>query len=103
MPPVSMPVTYGSLSSYISGCPYCGSAGGAPVSVCGETAADPRLVPLYMSYGIASFSVSAVAVPRVRKAVSLWSKAEADSLAKAVGRLGTAKEVRELLDSSQRT
>ena len=81
----------------------CGSAGGAPVSVCGETAADPRLVPLYMSYGIASFSVSAVAVPRVRKAVSLWSKAEADSLAKAVGRLGTAKEVRELLDSSQRT
>ncbi len=81
----------------------CGSTSGTPVSVCGETAADPRLVPLYMSYGVTGFSVSAVAVPRVRKTVSLWSKVEADSLADSVGRLNTAAEIRELLDSAQRT
>lgn len=81
----------------------CGSINNTPVSVCGETAADPRLIPLYMSYGVTGFSVSAVSVPRVRKAVSLWSKSEADSLAEAVGRLDTSAELHELLDSSQRT
>lgn len=81
----------------------CGSISNTPVSVCGETAADPRLIPLYMSYGVTGFSVSAISVPRVRKAVSMWTKAEADSLAEAVSRLNTAREVRELLDGSQRT
>lgn len=80
----------------------CGSATGTPVCVCGETASDPRLVPLYMSYGIASFSIPSGTVPRVRKTVSLWTKAEADSLSEAAGRLETAREVRELLDSAAR-
>lgn len=80
----------------------CGRINSTPVSVCGETASDPRMTPLYMSYGVSSFSVSPVAVPRVRKAVSLWTKAEADRLAEAAGRLSTAREVRTLLDNSQR-
>ncbi len=80
----------------------CGSASGAPVCVCGETAADPRLTPLYMSYGVTSLSLPAGAIPRVRKTVSLWTKAEADSLSEAVGRLDTAKEVREALDGAAR-
>lgn len=80
----------------------CGSASGTPVCICGESAADTRLVPLYMSYGVTALSVSALAVPGVRKAVSLWSKAEADSLAKTAERLGTAREIRELLDGFQR-
>lgn len=81
----------------------CARINGAPVCVCGETASDPRFVPLYMSYGVTSFSVSAAAVPRVRRAVSLWTKAEADSLAEMAHRLDTAAEVRELLEGSQRT
>ena len=81
----------------------CGSINNTPVCVCGETASDPRLIPLYMSYGVTGLSVSAAAVPRVRKAVSMVSKAETDSLAETVSRLDTAREVRELLDHSQRT
>lgn len=80
----------------------CGRAGGVPVSVCGETAADPRMVPLYMSYGVSGLSVSASAVPRVRKTFSLWTKAEADSLAEAAARLSTTREVHELLDGARR-
>lgn len=80
----------------------CAGVNSTPVCVCGETASDPRLIPLYMSYGVTGLSVSAAAIPRVRKAVSLWSKAEADGLAEAAGRLNTAGEIRELLESSQR-
>lgn len=81
----------------------CGSINNTPVCVCGETASDPRLIPLYMSYGVTGLSISASAVPRVRKVVSLWSKDETDALAESVSRLNTAREVQELLDSSQRS
>lgn len=81
----------------------CGGVNDVPVSVCGETAADPRLIPLYMSYGITGLSVSAGAVPMVRKTISLWSKDETDRLAEAVSRLGTASEIRSLLESAART
>jgi len=40
-----------------------------PVSVCGEMAADPRLVPLLLGMGLRSFSMNAGAVPRVKQAV----------------------------------
>lgn len=40
-----------------------------PVSVCGEMAANPRLVPLLLGLGLRSFSMNAAAVPRVKQAV----------------------------------
>ena len=40
-----------------------------PVSVCGEIAANPRLVPLLLGLGLRSFSMTASAVPRVKQAV----------------------------------
>ena len=40
-----------------------------PVSVCGELAANPRLVPLLLGLGLRSFSMNASAVPRVKQAV----------------------------------
>jgi len=40
-----------------------------PVSVCGEIAANPRLVPLLLGLGLRSFSMNASAVPRVKQAV----------------------------------
>lgn len=81
----------------------CGRAEGIPVCVCGETASDPRMVPLYMSYGVSELSVSAAAVTQVRKAFSLWTVDEADSLAGAAARLTTAREVHELLEGARRT
>jgi phosphotransferase system enzyme I (PtsI) len=40
-----------------------------PVSVCGEMAANPRLIPLMLGFGLRSFSMNASAVPRVKQAV----------------------------------
>ncbi len=40
-----------------------------PVSVCGEIAANPRLVPLLLGLGLRSFSMNAGAVPRVKQAI----------------------------------
>jgi phosphotransferase system enzyme I (PtsI) len=40
-----------------------------PVSVCGEMAANPRLVPLLLGLGLRSFSMTASAVPRVKQAI----------------------------------
>jgi phosphotransferase system enzyme I (PtsI) len=40
-----------------------------PVSVCGEMAANPQLIPLLLGLGLRSFSMNAAAVPRVKQAV----------------------------------
>ena len=40
-----------------------------PVSLCGEMAANPRLMPLLLGLGLRSFSMNASAVPRVKQAV----------------------------------
>ncbi len=40
-----------------------------PVSVCGEMASNPRLLPLLLGLGLRSFSMNASAVPRVKQAV----------------------------------
>ena len=40
-----------------------------PVSVCGEMAANPRLMPLLLGLGLRSFSMAASAVPRVKQAI----------------------------------
>lgn len=40
-----------------------------PVSVCGEMAGSPQLVPLLLGLGLRSFSMNASAVPRVKQAV----------------------------------
>jgi phosphotransferase system enzyme I (PtsI) len=40
-----------------------------PVSVCGEIASNPRLVPLLLGLGLRSFSMNASAVPGVKQAV----------------------------------
>jgi phosphotransferase system enzyme I (PtsI) len=40
-----------------------------PVSVCGEMAANPKLIPLLLGLGLRSFSMNAAAVPRVKQSV----------------------------------
>ncbi len=52
-----------------------------PVGMCGEAAADPRMIPLLISFGLNVFSVSAPAVLRVRQAIRSFDKASADEIA----------------------
>ena len=65
---------------------------GIPVTICGEAAADPRMIPLLMAFGITGFSVSPGAVLQVRKIISDWSLADAQALASQVLAAGTLPE-----------
>ena len=41
-----------------------------PVGMCGEGAADPRLIPRLLEWGLDEFSVSASSILRTRKIIS---------------------------------
>lgn len=77
----------------------CGREAGIPVGMCGEAAANNKLIPLLISFGLTEFSVSAPSVLRVRKSISKWTKAEADRVAQKAMSLMTEKEVSDYLAS----
>jgi len=79
-----------------------GNKAGILVGMCGEAAADPMLVPLWIAFGLGEYSVSATSVLATRKQISLWTKAEAEELAERVMQLKTATEVADLLQESMR-
>ena len=77
----------------------CAAAENIPVGMCGEAAANPMMIPLLISFGLTEFSVSAPSVLRVRKNISKWTKAEADSIAEKVMAMTTEAEVTAYLES----
>ena len=76
----------------------CGREAGIPVGMCGEAAANPKLIPLLISFGLTEFSVSAPSVLRVRKSISKWTKAEADRVAETAMSFATEQEVGSYLE-----
>ena len=76
-----------------------GTAGeaGIPVSMCGEAAADPRMIPLLLAFGLEKFSVGIGAVPGVRARLAAWTKAGAEEVAAKAMALSTAEEVESYL------
>lgn len=68
-----------------------------PVGMCGEAAANEMMIPLLISYGLTEFSVSAPSVLKVRKAISKWSKDEADKIAEKVMQFSTQAEIENYL------
>lgn len=75
----------------------CGKKEGIPVGMCGEAAADRLMIPLLISFGLDEFSVSAASVLSTRKAISQWTKSQADMLTKKVLSAVTHQEVLEIL------
>lgn len=73
-----------------------------PVGMCGEVAADRRLIPLLLGFGLNEFSTAARAVPSVKQTLSRWSKAEAEALAENALKLETEADVREYLEKAQK-
>ncbi len=71
---------------------------GIPVGMCGEAAADPRMLPLLLAFGLDELSVSAPSVPAVRAAAAHWHVADARALADRVMEADTADAVQGLLD-----
>lgn len=75
----------------------CGKAEGIMVGMCGEAAADPKLIPLLLAFGLDEFSVSATSVLKTRKTISDCSMDECKALAEKVMECVTEEEVLELL------
>ena len=74
-----------------------GKAEGVPVSMCGEMASDPLMVPVLVGLGLEKFSMNPQAIPVVRALVRQLSFREAAHIARQASRLVTAREVEEYL------
>lgn len=70
-----------------------GHRAGIPVGMCGEAAADPRMIPLLLAFGLDEFSVSPSAVLKSRKIIAQWSGEAVEALKKRVMECGTLEEV----------
>lgn len=74
-----------------------------PLSVCGEMAADPALMLLFLGFGIREFSMGARSVPILKDFVRGVNVADAFRIAKAALSLSTADEVSSLLAQELRS
>jgi len=71
-----------------------------PVSVCGEMAADPRLLPLLAGLGLREFSMTPAAIPAAKQVVRELRLADTVRLARRVLKAATAAEVERVLGES---
>jgi phosphoenolpyruvate-protein kinase (PTS system EI component) len=70
---------------------------GLPVSVCGDAAADPLMLPLLLGLGVRTLSVPAARVDRVRTAVSTLAIEDCTAIAAKAEAAENAAEVTELV------
>jgi len=70
-----------------------------PVSVCGEMAANPQMVPLLLGLGLRSFSMNAMAVPRVKQAVRAVAIDDCARFARRVMEQADVSRIQELVRS----
>lgn len=75
----------------------CGKKEGIMVGMCGEAAADSKLIPLLLAFGLDEFSVSATSVLKTRKTISDCTMDECKALADKVIECVTEEEVLEIL------
>ena len=74
-----------------------GEAENTDVSMCGEMAADPLMVPVLVGLGLRSFSMNPQAVPVVRSLIRQLSFREAGQIARQAAKFVTARDVEEYL------
>lgn len=75
----------------------CGKKEGIMVGMCGEAAADEKLIPLLLAFGLDEFSVSATSVLKTRKTISNCDVEECKALADKVMQCTTEEEVLKIL------
>ena len=69
-----------------------------PVSICGEMAGNPRLVPLLIGLGLRHFSMNASAIPRVKRTVRSMTAEDCIRLAWQVMQTTVPERIEALLD-----
>jgi phosphotransferase system enzyme I (PtsI) len=70
------------------------------VGLCGESGADPRMIPILLALGLHEFSVSPGSVLKVRREISHWSLERAQTLAQNVLALTTTEAVTDYLNQA---
>ncbi len=68
---------------------------GISVSVCGEMAGDPAVVPVLVGLGLQRLSMNAVAIPTIKRVVRGMNGTDLRALAERVMKMATAAEVTE--------
>jgi phosphotransferase system enzyme I (PtsI) len=81
----------------IAGVRAAGDAAGVPVTICGEMAADPLMVPLLVGLGMRRFSMNPQAVPAVRALIRQLSYRESVQMARQALAMVTSREIEEFL------
>jgi phosphoenolpyruvate-protein kinase (PTS system EI component) len=66
------------------------AAAGVKVSVCGDAAADPAVLPLLLGLGVRTFSVGAARLPQVREWIAAADTARCAALAQEAVQAATA-------------
>ena len=77
-------------------------AAGIPCGMCGEAAADPRLTPLLLAWGLDEFSVNPAELLSTRARIGRWKRAEAAAVAERAMAFATAAEVEAYLTAEQK-
>ncbi len=77
-------------------------AAGAEIGICGETASEARLIPLWVAMGIDELSVAPALVGRTKYIVSQLSKSEQQETLNAVLSTGSIPEAAALLERVQK-
>ena len=68
-----------------------------PVILCGESAADPSMIPILIGLGIREFSVAARHIPLVKHTIRKWRILEACRLAEGALEYASAQELKTYL------
>ncbi len=69
-----------------------------PVTVCGEMAGDPRIIPVLLSFGSPGFSVAPSGLLSVRRELAGWTHQEAKNLVSPVMRMQSSREIQHYLE-----
>ncbi len=64
-----------------------------PVAMCGNMAAEPRLIPLLIGFGLKTLSMAPTLIPSVKAMIRTISSVEAKKIAQMALEMNTAKDV----------
>ncbi len=82
-----------SLLRLLEGVVRAGADAGIPVSVCGEMAGDPSVVPVLIGLGLDELSMSSVAIPEIKALLRRMSHSSCRELVGKAMKLSTAAEI----------
>ncbi|MGN0480814.1 MAG: phosphoenolpyruvate--protein phosphotransferase, partial [Lachnospiraceae bacterium] len=80
-----------------------GKKAGITVGMCGEAAADTRMLPLLISFGLDEYSVTSSSVLETRKNISEWSVAKADEVTARVMAMDSEFDIADYLNEVVRS